>query len=480
MVAEAATRFFSDQVSLSSFYEDLFYTIGAVAVILVVLALGLVDTALVRRKNVLDTWVQKLLASLIAGLGTLVAGFGIWQWQFYSALGVHSPLGKALEDWWIGGNFQTTLSQNISPKVLPGADVQQIFLVFFVTFSMATVALIHTGAIERIKPLPLYTMALVVGLVLSPVVGYFCWGSAGPLTVHGTHDFDGVFGLYIFAGAWVAVLNWRLGPRLGAFERSRGGTAPAAQNMGMATAGVLLILFALPFIALSSGYVVPGEGFFGISYTTSGWGIVLTNIVAAYVGGAFSGAIIAYRLREPVWALLGPLAGAVINGTLFDIGRPWQVLALSLLGPPVALGTARLLRRLKIDDPKVIPLALGPGVVGAIATGVIKWHTKTGGFPGGVGKYALRHAVITPWWQLLGVLLTIVLAAVPCLLLCLFFERTTGLRVSAEQEIAGLDQTYWDTPNFADEVLAPADTGRATGDGVAVRGERASSEVVPR
>jgi ammonia channel protein AmtB len=230
-------RFFGDQVSLSSFYEDLFYTLGAVAVILVVLGLGLVDTALVRRKNVLDTWVQKLLAALIAGLGTLIGGFGIWQWQFYSALGVRNPLGQALKDWWIGGRFLTTLSQNIDPKVLPGADVQQIFLVFFVTFSIVTVALIHTGAMERMKPLAMYAMALIVGLVLSPLVGYFCWGSAGPLTIDGTHDFDGVFPLYIFAGAWVAVLSWRLGPRLGAFERHRSGTAPAAQNMGMATAG---------------------------------------------------------------------------------------------------------------------------------------------------------------------------------------------------------------------------------------------------
>jgi Amt family ammonium transporter len=446
-------RFFGDQVSSSTLFGDLFYTLGAVSVILVVLALGLVDTSLVRRKNVLDTWVQKLLAALIAGLGTLLGGFGIWQWQFNSALGVHSPLGQALSDWWIGGRFVTAFSQNIDPSVLPGADVQQIFLVFFVTFSMATVALIHTGVVERMRPLPMYTMAFVIGLVLSPLVGYFCWGSAGPLTVHGTHDFDGVFPLYIFAGAWVAVLNWRLGPRLGAFEPHPSGTAPAAQNTGMATAGVLLILFALPFIALASGYVIPGRGFFGISFTTSGWGIVLTNVFAAYVGGALSGALIAYRRREPVWALLGPLAGAVINGTLFDIGLPWQVLVLSLFGPPVALGTSLLLRRVRIDDPKVIPLALGPGIVGAIATGFIKWHTRTSGFPGATGNYAFQHSVITPWWQLLGVLVTVGLAAIPCLLLCLIFERTSGLRVTRAQEIAGLDQTYWETGNFGDERL---------------------------
>ena len=67
---------------------------------------------------------------------------------------------------------------------------------------------------------PLYVMALVIGLVLSPVVAFLCWGPVGPLTNHGTHDFDGIFPLYIFAGTWVLVLSWRLGPRLGAFKPS--------------------------------------------------------------------------------------------------------------------------------------------------------------------------------------------------------------------------------------------------------------------
>ena len=113
---------------------------------------------------------------------------------------------------------------------------------------------------------------MVVDLGFSPLVGYFCWGSAGPLTVHGTHDFDGIFGLYIFAGAWVAALNWWL---VRGSARSRHiAAAPPRQRrrMGLATAGVLLIVFALPFIALASGYAIPGQGFFGISYTASGWG----------------------------------------------------------------------------------------------------------------------------------------------------------------------------------------------------------------
>jgi ammonia channel protein AmtB len=450
--------FIKEQLTSDNLLLSVLYSVGAVSVVLVVLALGFIDVGLVRRKNTLDTWIQKIVAALVAGGGTLVVGYGIWNWQFNSAFGVPNPLGQALKDWWLGGQFQTHVAGAIDPKVLPEADVQQIFLVFFVVFSMGTLALIHTGAMERMKPAPLYTMAAVIGLVLSPLVAYFCWGPVGPLTNHGTHDFDGIFPLYIFAGTWVAVLSWRLKPRLGAFEPHPSGAAPAAQNVGMVATGVLIIMFALPFIALSSGFIIPGEGFFGISFTESGFGIVLTNIFTAYIGGGIVGAIIAYRRREPVWALMGPLAGAVMTGTLFDVGKPWEVLIVSAFGPVVALLTAALLRRLRIDEPKVIPLALGPGIVGAIVTGFVAWGTKTGGYPGLEGDYALGHAEITPWMQLAGVAVDVALAAIPCLLICLLFEKTTGLRVSEAEEIAGLDATFWRTENYGDD--APA-VGRA-------------------
>ena len=440
--------FIKEQLTTNNLLLSLLYSVGAVSVVLVILALGFIDVGLVRRKNTLDTWVQKLVSSLIAGGGTLVAGYGIWNWQFNQAFGIPHPLGQALKDWWIGGQFQTHFAGQIDPKILPEADVLQIFLVFFVAFSMGTLALIHTGAMERMKPAPLYTMAAIIGLVLSPLVAYFCWGPVGPLTNHGTHDFDGIFPLYIFAGTWVAVLSWRLKPRLGVFDPHPSGSAPASQNLGLVAAGVLIIMFALPFIALSSGFIIPEQGFYGISFTESGFGIVLTNIFAAFIGGGVAGAVIAYRRREPLWALLGPLSGAVICGTLFDVGKPWQVLILSMFGPLVALGTTALLRRMRIDEPKVVPLALGPGVVGAIATGFIAWGTKTGGYPGLEGAYALGHAEITPWMQLAGVAVDMAIAGIPCLLICLFFERTSGLRVTEAQELAGLDATFWGVDNY--------------------------------
>jgi ammonium transporter, Amt family len=443
---------FPGQATTDDLLSTFIYLLGAVAVILVIVGLFLVDTGLVRRRNVLDTVVQKIGGAVIAGLGTLLIGYPIWQWQFNQAFGTPHPLWQAIKDWWLGGGFTDTPSRYINPAVLPQADVQQIFLVFFVTFSMATMALIHTGVVERIKPVPFFVMSFIMGAVLSPLIGYLCWGSLSPLTLHGTHDFDGVFPLYITAGTFVLVLAWRVGPRLGAFRPHASGARPASHNAGFVGIGVMLILFALPFITIGSGYIEPNDGFYGISFTRSGIGIIIINLFSAILGGGVLGLGLAYKRREAAWAMLGPISGVVMCGTMFDIGKPWECVLVGALGPLVALGTATLLRKARIDDPKVVPLALGPGVVGALLTGFLYWGTRTGGYLGLTGKYAVGVAEITPWWQLAGVVTTMLLSGVTALVLCLIFERLGGLRVPEEVEIVGLDQYQWGVSNFDDDL----------------------------
>lgn len=454
---------FKEQVTLNIFYLDLLYGFAAMCVVLVVLGLCLVDGGLVRTKNMVDTWVVKIAAAMIAGLSTLFIGYAIWQWSFNAAFGIPNPLGQAFKDWWLFGNNMTDFAGNLDPKKVVEADVNQVFVVFFMTFSMATVALIHSSVVERIKAKPLLWMSAVVGLVLSPLAGYLGWGPVGPLTNRGLHDFDGVFPLYIFAGAFSLVLAWRCGPRRGIGIGGQPSTAERpAGNLWMTGAGLMLIMFALPFIALGSGWVFPGTGFFGISMTTSGMGIVLINILTAFTTGGLVGTVIAYRKRQPAWILLGSLSSAILGGAMFDIAKPWQIMIVSLFGPFVTLVGQATMVRLGIDDPKVVPLALFNGVVGAIATGFIFWGTKTGGFLGLEGKYGFQHAEIKPWWQIIGVLAIVAISAIPAYAMAVFFERTSGLRVSEADQDAGLDAAHWDTAPGRGVEAPPAAAGLTT------------------
>ena len=457
---------FKEQVSLGIFTFEIIYGFAAMSVLLVVLALCLIDAGLVRTKNMVDTFTLKIAAALIAGLSTIVVGYAIWQWSFNSAFGVPNPLSQALKDWWLFGNYMTDFAGNLDPKKVVEADINQVFVVFFMTFSMATMALIHSSVVERIKAAPLLVMSAVVGLLLSPIAGYLCWGPVSPLTNRGVHDFDGIFPLYIFAGTFSLVLAWRCRPRRGI---GLGGTASNVErpptNLALVGIGVLLIMFALPFIAIGSGWFFPDVGFFGISMTTSGFGIVLINVLASFCMGGLVGTFIAYRRRQAAWVPLGALSSAILCGAMFDIMDPWVIVLVSIFGPFVTmLGQATMLR-LGIDDPKVVPLALFNGAIGAVLTGFLAWGTHTGGFLGLQGKYGFQHAEIKPWWQLIGVLVIMALAGIPALLMSLAFERTTGLTVDATGQDTGLDHVYWDhppLPGHGPEAAPPAGAAVAT------------------
>jgi ammonium transporter, Amt family len=443
---------FADQVSTDNLLMAFIYTVGAVFVLFVVLGLGFIDAGLVRHRNVLDTWVQKFTAAIIGGFATLLFGYAIWQWQFYQAFGIPTPFIQAIKDWWIGGPDSGTASIFLNSTNVPNADTQQVFLVFFVTFTMATMALIHSSAVERVKGTPFYVMAAVIGLVLSPLVGLLCWGPLSPLTNSGLHDFEGVFPLYIFSGTWSLILAWRLGPRRGAFGPDSKGLKPTPGNFSLVAVGVMLIIIAIPFIALGSTWIIPGKGVYGISFTQTGIGLILINMFCALLTGGVVGSIIAHLRKEVPWLFFGPIAGAVMSGTLFDIGTPIQCMIFGALGPIIALITSKIVISLKIDEPKVVPLAFGPGIAGAILVGFVRWGTPTGGFAGLTAPYALGHAQITPLWQLAGVVATMLISGIPALVLCRVFEKTSGLRISEETEFGGLDKATWGVANMADDL----------------------------
>jgi ammonium transporter, Amt family len=463
MALSAAATFFGQQVGSDTLTQDLFYGLASVCLILVVLAIGLIDGGLVRRKNVLDTWVTKLVCAVLAGGAFLIIGYGIWNWQFYSALGIPNPLSQAIKDWWIGGPNMTTFAQNLDPKLVPQADVFQVFVLFFVAYAMVIGALIHSAGVERVKRAPLIVLSVIGGGIAMPVMTYLTWGSASFLTNSGTHDFLGVYSLYIFVGVWALILAWRAGPRLGAFVADKRTIGPVPHNLGMSASGAALLLFCVPFLAAGCGYFVSGQGYFGIAMSSSGIGIVAINIAAAYAGGIIGGGLLSWRTRNPLFVLLGPAAGYVGTGTVMDVLHPWVVWLIAMFAPLALYATYRLLLRLRIDEKKIVPLGLGCGLYSVVVGGFVAWHTKTGGYFGLKGHYGFQHAEIGPGMQLAGAGVTIAIAAISGLVLIVGLEKTIGLRVSEKVELEGLDAHSWLYPP-SDHLDLPVASQNGIGD----------------
>jgi len=427
--------FAKDQLTLGNYTQAIFFAIAAVVVLIATAGLALIDSGLSRKADALDIWISKLAAGAACALGFVLVGYGFWEWQFNAALKVPHAFTSAIGTWWLGGSGFTHFAQNLDPRLVPGADVYQVFGGFFLVFSFFFGALLHSAGAGRLKAASLYPLSFGMGAIVFPFVSWLFWGSASPLTNRGLSDYVGVYSVYLFIGAFSIVLSWRLGRRAAIAPADLG----EPWQLGL---GVMLILFALPVIVLGCGYLVPGQGYFGISLTTSGFGLVLVNVLIAFFGGIVSGAVLSYRLKEPTWVVLGPVAGYIACGAVLELAKPWEVLLLSLAGPVAALATHRILERFGIDDPKIGPLAFGPGVFAAVTSGFVGWNARTGGFFGATGSYAFQHAHITPGMQILGGILAAAIGVVSALGFIVIAERLGQLKISLAEQSLGADRRW--------------------------------------
>lgn len=433
---------FAQQVSTDSYLEALFYILACVGVLTGLLGVVLLDVGMVQPKNVLDTIIQKIAGAMIGGSAFLIVGYAIWNLQFYQALGIPNAVSQALSDYWIFGPLLTTPSAHLDPAAMPAADTQQIFAAFFFLFAGLTCALMHGAGVERLKPLPFYIMCILTTVIFMPILVYLTYGSASFLTNAGLHDFVGTYSLYVFVGTWSLVLAWKLGPRLS--------IPKAPPNIVAFATGSLLLMIGISMFVIGCGFVQPGHGYFGITTGDSGLGLTFVSIFLSFGGGGVGGAIIGYSKKAPGYIILGPLAGYISCSALFDLARPWQTFCIGFFGPFVMLLTEKLVRRSGIDETKLAPLALGPGIYSCLAAGVVGAGTAGGGyFDVADGAYAYHHATMSVGIQAAGVLVVVGFTAIMAWIVVTVLDKTVGLRVSRKQEEDGLDLTYWQAPETA-------------------------------
>jgi ammonia channel protein AmtB len=454
----AQTDFFPEQLSTDQFAQNILYTVGIVSCLIILAGLVLADMGGLRRVNVMDAAVQKLVGFFIGLIGYQLVGFAVWQWQYYTAFGVEEPYWTAIKDWWLGGALTSEHAQRIDPAYAFGAGNTQLFLFYLGCFAGLLNVFLHLASVERIKPRAYYFISAVTATLVWPVMVWLLWGSTSPFTRHGFHDFFGVAVFYMFAGAMCYVLAKRLGPRIGIFAPDS--RLPAGEhrsyNVGMAAVGVGIIIMALPTIILSAGFWIPEAGYFGVNFSETSAGIIIVNLGLALAAGGIAGAFIAYKTKMVIYALLGPLAGYFVAASSMDIYEPWQMFLVALGGPIAVYLVYDYTHKRGLDEHKVVPLGLGAGTYGLLMVGAIKWGEPTSGYLGiEEGPYAFQGSEVTLYWQVLGGLIGIVAGLVTAEVLCAICKRTMGLRISEETELRGGDVSYWGTVHDVPEATTP-------------------------
>jgi ammonium transporter, Amt family len=446
-----AGPFVSEQLTTNSLAQNIVYASGTLGALVILAGLLLVDIGGVRRVNLFDTVIQKLIAFFIGFVIYFLIGFAIWNWQYYVAFEIDQPYWQAIKDWWLGGSLSGAFAQDVDPaQEVMGANLnnQQIFIFFLACFAGIINVLIGLAVTERIKASAYFIISAVCAVV-SSLLSWLTWGSTGPLTNEGYHDFFGAGFVYVFAGAVALVLVRKLGARPGMYSPHRIVGDYRSYNLGLTTIGLVLIITGLPFVILSCGFFFQPEGvealFVGVNMSDTSIGVAFNNLGLAWAGGALTGAVIAYRTKKYIYTLLGPFAGYVAGSPAFDIYAPWEMFLVSAAAPLVAYAVYEWTQKREIDEHKLINLFLGVGSYGILMAGVLNWGTAGGGYFGLTeGDYAFQHAEINLLWQAIGLAVCVAAGLLTGWVMSAILERTTGLGVTEDVQVTGYDATYWD------------------------------------
>ncbi len=443
LLAQAAQ--FPDQVTTNQLLQNVVYASGTVGALMVVVGLVMLDAGGVRRPNVFNATIEKMVGFFIGFATYFVIGFALWNWQYNVAFEVANPLGQSIEDWWLGGTLANELAQNVDPAVFPGLNNFQIFIFFLACFAGIINILLHFAVSERMKASAFYITCFVSAIV-SSALSYLTWGSVGPLTNAGFHDFFGAGFVYLFPAGMALVFVLRLGRRPGMFEAHPKVADYRTGNLWALTAGVLLIFAGLPMVILSCLFFFDPEALaVSVTMADTSVGIALNNYALVWAGGALTGALIAYRTKKYAYLLLGPFAGYVAGAPGLDVYAPWQAFLVALGAPFAAYAVYEYIGRKLVDEHKLLPVFAGGATYGFIMVGLIAWGTKHGGYVGiEEGTYAFQNAEINVLWQLIGVAVCFGVGVLTAAVLSFIFERTIGMRVPDDDQASGLDAGLWE------------------------------------
>ena len=386
----------------------LLFLIGGFLVMWMAAGFAMLEAGLVRSKNVTTQLTKNVALFAIAGIMYWLIGYGL----MYPGDG-----------WTITGYVGNLFSPAVlQPVGAAAADVDLAYAsaasdFFFQLMFCATTASIVSGTLaERVKLWPFLVFTVVLTGILYPIEASWQWGG-GWLSEAGFYDFAGstlvhaAGGFAALAGALV------LGPRIGRFKDGRVFPMPGS-NLALATLGTFILW--LGWFGFNGGSQLAA----GTVGDITDVGRIFANTNMAASAGAVAAMILTqlmYGKVDLTMVLNGALAGLVsitagpLDPSLFG------ALLIGAVGGIIAVLVVPMLDKMKIDD-----------VVGAIPVHLVAgfWGTMVVPFNSADTSFVTQFVGFAS----VGIFMFVV-----SLVVWFILKAVTGIRVTEEAEINGLD-----------------------------------------
>ena len=406
---------------VSSDLWGVWFLLGAALVFWMQAGFAMVETGFTRAKNTGNIIMKNLMDFCIGTVVFILIGFGL----FLGENTLFGLLGKP--NWQIFTNY---------------ANFDWSAFVFNLVFCATTATIVSGAMAERTKFLSYCVYSAVISAVIYPIEAHWTWGG-GWLAQIGFHDFAGSNCIHMVGGICALIGAAMVGPRIGKFTRDKSGKVTEVH----AFPGHNIPIGALGVFILWLGWY----GFNGAAATS------VAQLGSIFVATTIAPAVATVTCMIFTWIKYGkPDVSMCLNASLAGlvaITAPCDVadaLGASIIGIVAGLlvvfGVWLLDHKLHIDDPVgAVAVHCLNGIWGTIAVGLFaspsvpgyslanKAGEQISGLFYGGGFECLGL-------QLLGMFCTIAWTVVTITLLFLAIKKIFGLRVTAEEEIVGLDK----------------------------------------
>jgi Amt family ammonium transporter len=381
--------------------------------------LALFYGGLVRRKNILGTMMQSFA---MMGLVTV-----LWALVGYSLAFGHG-------NWFVGG-FEHIFLKGVT--LTPNLDYaptipEQTLMIYQLMFAIITPALITGAFAERMKFSAMAIFLSLWSLLVYCPMAHMVWGVGGLLNNAGGRfpslDFAGGTVVHITSGVSALVCCLYLGKRIGYPQ-----TKMQPHSMVLSFIGACLLWV----------------GWFGFN---AGSALAASSLAtSAFVNTHFAAAAAAIGWSIAEWihngkptalgAISGAVAGLVAITPASGFVQPMSALIIGLAAGAACFSMVFIVKSLFGYDDSLDAFGVhgAGGTLGAILTGLFAASVINPVF----GKDAPVGAIDGNWHQIVnqlaGVGIAWSISIVGTLVLLFVVDKVMGLRVSAEEEAAGLD-----------------------------------------
>ena len=400
--------------------DTAFVLLSAAMVMLMTPGLAMFYGGMVRKKNVLGTLMHSFVAIALVSLQWILFGYSL---SFGPDI---SGLIGSLD--WIG-----LRGVGLEPNPDYAATIPHMaFMIYQAMFAVITPALIAGAFAERMKFSAFLIFTLLWSTLVYDPVAHWVWGTGGWLRNLGTLDFAGGIVVHITSGLSALAAALVIGKRRGYLRE-----AMPPHNLPLTVLGAGLLWFG--WFGFNAGSALSAGGLSTMAFVITHIAAVTATLVWVFIEwlhrgkptmfGAATGSIAGLATITPASGFVGPMPALVIG----MLAGALCYIALNMKGK---LGYDDSLDAFGVHGVGGILGTLGAGL---FAEKLINPAGADGLFFGN------PHQLVV---QIMAIAVVAVYSFVISLVLLKLIDWTTGLRVTEEEEMMGLDLTQHEESGY--------------------------------